>query len=177
MSANRDAKVEKVAQIQEMMHRAKSVVMVDYIGLNVEEVTNLRNQFRAAGVEYRVLKNTLIGRAADELQLSGLDEYLKGTTAVAFSYQDPTAGPKVIKDFIAKSKKATISVKCGILEKSVMTAQQVENLANLPSKEAVISMLMSVMNAPARGFATVLNQIPTSLVRALDAIREQKASA
>ena len=121
-----------------------------------------------------MLKNTLINIAADELGLKGLDGYLKGTTAVAFSYNDPTAGPRVIQNFITKAKKTAI--KAGVLETTVMNAKQVESLASIPGKETLVSMLMSVMNAPVRGFATALNQIPTGLVRALDAIKNQKAA-
>ncbi|MEX1376743.1 MAG: 50S ribosomal protein L10 [Eubacteriales bacterium] len=161
-----------IDDIEEKIDKAKSIVLVNYIGLNVEEVSELRNQFRALNVEYKVMKNTMISRAAQNLGIEGLDEHLHGTTAIAFSYEDPTAGPKVIKDFIKKSKKTEI--KCGLLGKDVINTAQVEALASVPNKETLVAMLLSVMNGPIRGFATALNQIPTGLVRALNAVKEQK---
>lgn len=172
LSKIKQAKQAVIADIQEKIESAQSVVLVNYIGLNVEEVSELRNQFRAVNVEYKVLKNTMIKRAADNLGIEGLDEHLHGTTAIAFSYDDPTAGPKVIKDFIKKTKKTEI--KCGLLGKAFIGTAQVEALANVPNKETLVAMLLSVMNGPIRGFATALNQIPTGLVRALNAIKEQK---
>lgn len=174
MSANRDAKVLVVNEIQEKIEKSKSAVLVDYIGLTVEEVTELRNQFRAADVEFKVLKNRLISRAAGELEITGLEK-IDGPTAIAFSYEDPTAGPKVIKDFIKKTKKTEI--KCGLLGKDFMDAGQVKNLADIPNKDVLVAMLLGVMNGPVRGFATALNGIPRGLVCALNAIKEQKESA
>jgi len=161
-----------IDDIQTKIEAAKSIVLVNYIGLNVEEVSELRNQFRALNVEYKVLKNTMVIRAAQNLGIDGLEEYLHGTTAVAFSYEDPTAGPKVIKDFIKKTKKTEI--KCGLLGKTLINVEQVEALASVPNKETLVAMLLSVMNGPIRGFVTALNGIPTGLVRALDGVRAQK---
>lgn len=175
LSANRIAKEAVVQTIQEKMDKAKSVVLVNYIGLNVEEATQLRNQFREANVEYKVLKNSMISRAAKKLGIEGLDDFLVGTTALAFSYDDPTTAPRIIKDFIKKTKKTEI--KCGTLGKILMQANQIEQLANLPTKEVVIAMLLGVLNGSARSFVSVLSAVPHGLVTALDAIKEQKESA
>ena len=172
LSKIKQAKQAIIDDIQGKIDKSQSVVLVNYIGLNVEEVSELRNQFRAVNVEYKVMKNTMILRAAQNLGIEGLDEHLKGTTALAFSYDDPTAGPKVMKDFIKKTKKTEI--KCGLLGKDFIDTTQVEALANVPNKETLVAMLLSVMNGPVRGFATALNQIPTGLVRALNAVKEQK---
>lgn len=175
MSENLEKKKLVVQEIQEKLEKAKSVVLVDYIGLTVLEVTELRNQFRAANVEFKVYKNAMIGRAADNLEISGVNGQIAGPTAIALSYDDPTAGPKIMTEFIKKTKKTEI--KMGILEKSTMSVPQVEALAKIPNKEALLSMLLSVMNGPVRGFATVLNAVPRSLAIALNAIKEQKESA
>jgi large subunit ribosomal protein L10 len=175
MSENLDRKKLVVEEIQEKLQKAKSVVLVDYIGLTVLEVTELRNQFRAANVEFKVYKNAMIGRAADNLEISGVNGQIGGPTAVALSYDDPTAGPKIMTEFIKKTKKTEI--KMGILEKSTMSVSQVEALAKIPNKEALLSMLLSVMNGPVRGFAIVLNAVPRSLAIAINAIKEQKESA
>ena len=172
LSKIKQQKQAVVEGIQDKMDRAKSIVLVNYIGLNVEEVSELRNQFRAMNVEYKVMKNTMISRAAQNLGIEGLEDHLHCTTAIAFSYEDPTAGPKVIKDFIKKTKKTEI--KCGLLGKLLIDTAQVEALASVPNKEVLVAMMLSVMNGPIRGFATALNQIPTGLVRALNAVKEQK---
>ncbi len=122
LSKIKQQKQAVVDDIQDKLERAQSVVLVNYIGLNVEEVTNLRNQFREAGVEYKVMKNTMIKRAADSLEISGLDEHLNGTTAMVFSYDDPTVGPRIIKDFIKKEEKTEI--KCGILGREFIDCSQ-----------------------------------------------------
>jgi large subunit ribosomal protein L10 len=175
MSENLERKKQVVAEIQDKLDRAKSTVLVDYIGLTVEEVTELRNQFRAQDVEFKVYKNAMIGRAADNLKIEGVNGKIPGPTALALSYDDPTAGPKVITDFIKKVKKT--EVKMGILGTENMSVEQVKALADVPNKETSLAMMMSVMNGPVRNFASVLNAIPRSLVIALNAVREQKESA
>ena len=106
MSANKDAKAEVVARDQAKARNAPSgVVLVEYAGMNVLEVTDLRNQLRKAKVEYKVLKNTLVNRAAERAQHPGLEPYLKGTTAVAFGYEDPTAPAKVLTEYMKKAGK------------------------------------------------------------------------
>ena len=175
MSENLERKKEVVSEIQDKLSRAQSTVLVDYIGLTVEEVTELRNQFRAANVEFKVYKNAMIGRAADNLEISGVNGKIAGPTALALSYEDPTAGPRIISNFIKKTKKTEI--KMGILGVTNMATPQVEALAMIPNKEALLSMLLSVMNGPIRGFATVLNAVPRSLALAVNAIKQQKESA
>jgi large subunit ribosomal protein L10 len=175
MSENLERKKQVVAEIQDKLGRAKSTVLVDYIGLTVEEVTELRNQFRAANVEFKVYKNAMIGRAADNLEIKGINGKIPGPTALAISYDDPTAGPRVISDFIKKVKKT--EVKLGILGQETMSVDQVKALADVPNKETSLAMMMSVMNGPIRNFASALNAIPRSLVIALNAVRQQKESA
>ncbi|MCK5130121.1 MAG: 50S ribosomal protein L10 [Clostridiales bacterium] len=175
MSENLERKKLVVSEVQEKLGKAKSVVFVDYIGLTVAEVTELRNQFRAVNVEFKVYKNAIIGRAADNLEIDGINGKIAGPTAVALSYDDPTAGPKVMTSFIKKVKKTEI--KMGVLGKEIMSTSQIESLAKIPNKEALVSVLLSVMNGPVRGFATVLNAVPRSLAIAVNAIKEQKQSA
>ena len=140
------AKQAVVAGIKEKMAAAKSIVLVDYRGLTVAEVTELRNQCRAAGVEYAVLKNTMVSLAAKELGINGLDDYLKGPTAVAFGMNDAVAPAKVITEFIKKAKKT--EVKCGVLDGQILNAAGVEALAAIPSREVLLAKIMgSMMNA------------------------------
>ena len=161
MSANMQAKQVIIDDIHDKFAKAQSAVLVDYIGLTVEEVTALRSEFRKVGVEYKVLKNTLIHRATMDMGYEGLDAHLEGPTAVAFSYEDPTAAARVITDFIKKYKKTT--VKCGIVSGKVLDADGVDTLAKIPSREVLLAQLMSVFNGPVRGIVVAVNAIREKL--------------
>ena len=173
MSKNFELKKTVVAEIREKLGRAQSVVLIDYRGLTVEEVTDLRNQFRKAGVEYAVLKNTMLTLAARDLGIRGLEDYLKGPTAVAFGYQDPVAPAKIITEYLKKNKK--ISVKCGMVDRKVVDQAGVTALAELPPREVLIAKLMGSMNAPISGFVGVLSGVLRKFVYAVEAVRKQKA--
>jgi large subunit ribosomal protein L10 len=161
-----------VEGIKEKLGKAQSVVLLDYRGLTVEEVTALRDQMRQAGIEYRVLKNTMMTRAADELGIKGAEELFKGPTAAAFGYKDPAAPAKILVDFIKKAKKTEI--KGGMLEGKVVGTDQIKYLAELPSKEVLVAKLLGTLNAPITNFVGVLAGVPRALVCALSAIQEQK---
>lgn len=163
-----------VADIQQKIEKAQSAVFIDYRGLSVEEVTDLRNKFRAAGVEYRVLKNTMIHRAAEKLEMEGLYPYLAGPTAVAFGYEDPVAPAKIISDFI-KAKKKT-EIKCGILEGKVVDNTAIQALADLPPREVLLAQVLGGMNVPISGLVGVLSGTIRSLLYTLNAIGEKKAA-
>lgn len=156
------AKEEVVASVQEKFSTAQSIVIVNYRGLTVAQVTDLRNQIRAAGAEYKVIKNTVIKRAAENLGVTGLDSMLEGPTAVAYSSADPVSAAKVINDF-AKTAADKLTIKGGIYEGKAITPEVVKSLAETPSKEASIAMLLFTLNSPIASFA-----------RAIDAIRKQK---
>jgi large subunit ribosomal protein L10 len=172
MSVNKDAKAEVVAEIRQKLEKASAVVLVEYAGMNVLEVTDLRNQLRKAKVEYKVLKNTLVNRAANELSIAGLEPFLKGTTAVAFGYEDPTAPAKVLTEYMKKAGK--MQIKCGLVSSKLVSASEVEYLAKIPTKEVLVGRLLGTMNAPASRLVSVLNGPARALVCALNAIREQK---
>lgn len=173
MSNNFELKKQVVAEIKTRFENAQSAVFYDYRGLTVAEVTELRNQCRKAGVEYVVLKNTMIELAAKELGIEGLDEHLKGPTAVAFGMSDAVAPAKILKEFVEKSKKTTI--KCGIVDGKYIDVEGVKALAELPPKEVLIAKMMGSLNAPITGFVGVLSATLRSLVYAIDAVRKQKA--
>ena len=171
MAAGMANKAIIIEEIKDKLSRAKGVVLVDYSGINVQEVTELRAQFRKANVEYKVYKNTLVLRAANELGIEDLEQYLHGTTAFAFDYENPVAPAKVLTEYIGKIKK--MQIKSGILESRVVSAAGVEDLSKLPSKEILVAQLLGVMNAPVRDFASVLNGTARSLVQVLSAIQEK----
>ena len=170
--ATLQAKVAVVDEIKEKLQNAHSVVIIDYRGLTVDEVTNLRNQMRAAGVEYKVLKNTMIARAAKDLGIEGTEAMLEGPTAVAFGMQDAVSPAKIIVEFAKKTKKTEI--KGGLLEGKVIGVDQVKYLASLPSKEELIAKMLGSLNAPITNFVGVLAGVPRAFVCALNAIKEKK---
>lgn len=167
-----EAKKQVVLDIKDKMERAKGMIFYDYRGLTVSEVTELRNNLRAAGVEYHVIKNSMLTRAADMLEIKGLDEYLSGPTAVAFGYTDPVAPAKVLVEFVKKVKKTEI--KSGVLGTKVINAKGVESLAQLPSREQLIAQLAGTLNAPISGLARSLSGIICKLGYALNAVIDQK---
>lgn len=175
MSIKRELKGAVVSDIRDRFSRASSVVLVDYRGINVEQVTELRHRFRTAGVEYVVLKNTLVKRALAELSITGLDDILEGPSAFAFGYSDPVAPAKVLQDFIAATKLEHLKVKGGLLGDVVLDVNGVKALANLPSREVLIAKMMGSLNAPITNFVGVLSATLRSLVYAIDAVRKQKA--
>ena len=132
-----------VADIKSKFERAKTVVLVDYRGLTVAEVTDLRNQLRKAGVEYAVLKNTMISRAIEGMNIDEMQSSLEGPTAVALAYEDMIAPAKILSEFAKKSKKLTI--KCGVCDGAYLDEAGVQALANLPSKEVLIAKIMGSM--------------------------------
>lgn len=138
-----ESKKTIVANIKEKFEKAQTVVLVDYRGLTVAEDTELRNQLRQAGVEYCVLKNTMIHLATKEMGFDQLASHLEGPTAVAFGYEDMIAPAKILSDFSKAKKKMTI--KCGICDGAYLDQAGVAALANLPSKEVLIAKIMGSM--------------------------------
>ena len=158
MSKNFENKQVVVADIKAKLEQAKSIVMIDYRGMTVAEVTELRNQFRKAGCEYAVLKNTMIDLAIKEMGYEGdMKPFLNGPTAVAFSYDDMVAPAKVVKGFIEKTKKLTI--KCGVCDGAFLDVAGVNALADLPSKEVLIAKIMGSMMSAVSKFVYVVEAI------------------
>jgi len=171
------AKQAQVAELKEKLTGSKGAVLTDYRGLNVALDTKLRRKMREAGVEYRVVKNTMTRIAAQEIGLDELVPYLEGPTAIAFSATDPVAPAKVIADFVKEHKLKTLTVKAGIVEGKVIDADGVKALANLPPREVLLAQVLAGMQAPIAGLVNVLQGSIRKLVYVLDAIREQKKSA
>ena len=162
MSKNIEAKKGVVADIRQKFEKAQSAVLVDYRGLNVAEDTELRNQLRKAGVEYAVLKNTMINLAVKDMGIDDIKAHLEGPTAVAFGYEDAVAPAKVLSEFIKKSKK--MSIKCGVCDGAFIDEAGVQALANTPSREVLIARIMGSMMSSVSKF-----------VYAVEAIRKKQA--
>lgn len=155
-------KEQHVNEIVERLNRAQSVVIFDYRGLTVSEVTALRVEMRKAGVEYVVLKNTMVERACEQANISDdVKEMLKGPSAFAFGYDDAVAPAKIIKEFIKKTKKCAI--KGGIVDNRVTDVAGIEALADLPSREVLIARMLGSMMSPVTGLAIALDQLAKKL--------------
>lgn len=174
MSKGKESKAVVVSEIQKAWESSQSVILVDYRGLTVSEDTELRRQMREAGVQYQVLKNTLITRATESMGIEGLENVLKGPTAVAFGLNDAVAPAKVLSDFIKKTKK--MEIKCGVLEGKMISAANVQALADLPSIDVLRAKMLGSLNAPITGFVTVLGGTIRSLLYTLNAIKDKKAA-
>lgn len=166
-----DEKGKIIEEIRTSLNGSKVALVTHYRGLTVAELTDLRRKMRAAGAEYRVVKNTLAKRATQGTPYTALDGFLSGPSGLATS-QDPVAPAKVLAEF-AKANPKLVLVG-GVLDGNKITPEGIQELAKLPSREVLLSQLMGVMNGPIRGFVTVLNQIPASFVRVLEQIRQQK---
>ncbi len=170
---NKGNKKEIVAQMHESLTKAKAVFVTDFRGMTVSKATNLRTELRNASVEYKVFKNTLLDLAAKDTDVALLSPYLKGPTAVAITYDDPVAAAKVLNKF-AKEADSNLVLKAGVLSGKLLDVNQIQALADLPSKEVLIAKMLGSLQAPATNFVGVLAAVPGSFVRVLDAIRAQK---
>ncbi|WP_462412549.1 50S ribosomal protein L10 [Neobacillus sp. Marseille-QA0830] len=151
MSSAIEAKKQVVDEIAEKLKSSVSTIVVDYRGLSVAEVTELRKQLREAGVDFKVYKNTMTRRAAEAAGLEGLNAALTGPNAIAFSTEDVVAPAKILNDFAKKNE--ALELKAGVIEGNVASAEEVKALAELPSREGLLSMLLSVLQAPIRNLA------------------------
>lgn len=146
-----------VAEIASKLSQSATTVVADYRGLNVSQVTELRKQLREAGVEFQVLKNSLVRRATEGVGLSDLNEVLTGPSAIAFSGDDAIAPAKILNDFAKKNE--ALKLKGGVVEGKVVEVTQIKALAELPSREGLLSMLLSVLQAPVRNFALAVKAV------------------
>lgn len=146
-----------VSEVTTKFRESSCSIVADYRGLNSSQVTNLRKALRDAGIEFQVIKNTLARRATADAQLTDLDAYLVGPTAIAFSKSDVVAPAKILSEFARKNDK--LSLKGAIVEGKVVGPDQIKALAELPSREGMLSMLLSVLQAPVRNFALAVKAV------------------
>ena len=174
MSLNLEGKKEVVAEVSARLKSAQTVVLAEYRGLPVEDITVLRSRARASGVYLRVLKNTLARRAVQGTPFEKLADQMVGPLAYGIS-DDPVAAAKVLHAYAKGNEKLVI--KGGMMPNYLMTAKEVGNLATMPSREELLSKLLGTMQAPIVKFVRTLNEVPTKFVRAVAAVRDQKEKA
>jgi large subunit ribosomal protein L10 len=174
LSLNLESKKEVVAELSERLKKAQTVVLAEYRGISVEDITVLRSRARASGVYLRVLKNTLARRAVQGTPFEKLSDQMVGPLAYGIS-DDPVSAAKVLHTYAKGNEKLVI--KGGMMPNYLMTAKEVGNLATMPSREELLSKLLGTMQAPIAKFVQTLNEVPTKFVRAVAAVRDQKEQA
>lgn len=171
----RSEKEQIVTEVAETVSRSSALYFTDFSGLTVEQATNLRRELRNAGIEYRVVKNTLIKKALE--QVTGYDKVydkLVGPTGVAFAFEDVVVPAKVIDKFIEKNKK--LSLKVAVLEKQVYDGSKLKDLAKLPSKKDLMASILGCIQSPLAGVPTVINAVTRDLVSVISEIEKKKAA-
>jgi large subunit ribosomal protein L10 len=167
-------KIALVEAIAEKLESANSMVLCDFTGVNVEEISILRKRCRESGVTFRVIKNTLLSRAAEKIGIDGLGEYFVGPTALAYS-EDYSKPAKVLKEFHKEFHKLTM--KAGYVDGQVIDEAGVKALADMPGREELLGMVAGVLQAPISGFARVLNANIQGFANVIDQLAKQKGEA
>ena len=172
---NKQSKEDLVAELAEKLKVAKAAFLADYRGLDVDQANDLRNKLREVGVEYRVVKNTLLRLAAKDTGSACFDEYLNGPTAIALVNEDPVAPAKALVEFAKKYN--VFELKAGMLDGKLLAVTDIVALAELPSREVLLAKMLGSMSAPATNFVGVLAAVPRTFVQVLAAIKDQKEAA
>ena len=166
--------IDQVEQLTEKLGKAKAIYFTEYHGLNVEDITELRREFSKNDVEFKVAKNTLIKLAAENNKLNGLNSYLSGSTAIALSYEDPTSPARVLKQF--KKDHELPEVKGIVFDGEILDGKEFERIADLPTKDQSLAMLVGVLSSPMTKLALTLKSPMTDLGNTLSNLKDQKSN-
>ncbi len=172
---NREQKAERVAELKERLDRSGLMVLTDFTGLAVDDMTTLRAKVKAVGGEYYVAKNTLIRLAIKDSPAEAVGEYLVGPNGLALAYEDVAALAKTLNEFAKEKKK--LEIKAGLLEGELINTDEIKRLADLPSREVLLAQLLGALNAVPTSFVSVLAAVPRNLLGVLKAIEDQKSEA
>lgn len=170
-----EEKQQIAEDLRDRLSKSAIIVLTGYKGLDVAAMNDLRRRLRAEGIEYQVVKNTLLIRAAEDNDIALIKDYFKGPSAIALSYDDPIAPAKVLSEFAKENKK--LEIKAGVMNGQVLDANAIKALAKLPSREVLLGQFLSALNAIPTSFVRTLAEIPRSFVGVLAAIRDQKEAA
>lgn len=172
---NPSQKKELVEELREKFLASKIVVLTDYKGLNVVRLNDLRRKLKAAGITYKVVKNTLLIRAVENTDAAGLKDHFTGPTAIAMGFDDPVSPAKILTEFAKENDK--LKIRAGALGAKMLDAEAIKSLSALPSRDVLLGQLLSVMNAVPTSLVRALNNAPQRLLYALQAIKDQKEAA
>lgn len=168
-------KQKVVEDLKEKFATTKVVIVTDYKGLDVSQMTDLRRKLSEANVEYQVVKNTLLTRASKDTDAELLADVFKGPSAIALSFDDPVAPAKVLTQFAKDNEK--LEIKAGVMGGKLMDMDAITALSKLPSREELLAQVLSAMNAVPTGFVRALADVPRRMVNVLNAIKDQKEAA
>ena len=172
---NKNEKTDVVSQVKEMINNASAVYLTDYTGINVADISAIRNNFRKEGVTYKVIKNTLFQRAINESgKYDKLADHLTGMTGYAFASDNPVAPAKIIKKYFDETKK--LALKACYVEDQYYPSDKLNELATLPSKNELIASILGSIEAPASGIVGVINAVMRDLVSVIDEISKKEAA-
>lgn len=171
-----EQKKQQVAELCQAFKAANVGVLVNYSGISVEKDTKLRKELREAGCEYKVVKNTLLARAFQDAGIDGLEDHLKGATAIAYSDKGYTEAPKIFSDYVKANPNTDFKVKAGFIDGEAVGADGIEELAKLPPKDVLLAQVLGGLNGPIQGLANVCSGAIRSLVIALNAIAEKQSA-
>ncbi len=166
-------KIDEVADLVGRLKTKKNIILTNYSGIKVKDLSDLRKKLRGVNAEYKVVKNTLFMRALKEAGYENVDNYMTGPVAVAFTDKDLSDVAKILRDFKKEQEKFEFGI--GVMDNVVYNSEQVKNIADLPSKEVLISKIMYLVNAPTSQIAMGMNQIMASLARGIKAVAEKNA--
>lgn len=175
MAIRLEDKKQIVSEVNQAANSALSAVLADYHGISVGDLTGLRKTARENNVYLRVVRNTLLKRAIADTEYECISEVLVGPTLLAFSQEDPGAAARVLKDFAKENDE--FEIKALSVGGKLLDASQIDVLATLPTYDQGISLLMSVMLAPATKLVRTINEVPSKVTRAVAAVRDQKQEA
>jgi len=164
-----------IEDLHEKLSKAKVVILTDYKGLDVPSISDLRRNLRAIGIEYQVVKNTLLIIASEDTDAALIKETFKGPNAVALSFDDPAAPAKVLIKFAEENK--NLEIKKGVMDGKVLDLNRIQMLSVLPSRELLLSQVLSAMNGVSSAFVRALNNVLERFLIVLQAIKEQKEDA
>ena len=169
------AKQQTIDELNDVFTRAKSAILAHYHGISAADMTILRTHMRERAVDFRVIKNTLAKKAMKDTPLEVLESEFKGPVSLLVSFDDAVAPAKALADYAKSGVKKSPDVVAGVVEGQQVTLEEIQALADLPSKEVLLSQLLSVMNGPTTNFVGVFSALLRKLVGTLDAIKDQKA--
>jgi len=169
---NRKIKKQIVSHLSSKLKQATFAVLTDYRGLNVEKITQLRNELRSVSSDYRVTKNTFLKRASRGTALEQLNQFFVGPTAILLSYNDPIAPSKILSKFLENYSE--LNIKAGFLQGKVLSAEEIKELSILPGRKELLGKVVSLCTLPQIRLLNALNCLPLKLVQVLRAIEKNK---
>jgi large subunit ribosomal protein L10 len=173
----RSDKVEVVGDLGAIFRQSQALILTNYRGLTVSQITNLRKKLRAVGGEYHVVKNTLFKRVMGDRVTPELEKVLAGPTAIVFAQEDPVAATKALLDFLRELRRDDINVKGGYIDGKVLKPDQVTALSKLPSREVILGQALGTIQGPLNEFAGTLNNVLGEFARTLQALADKQQAA